>query len=165
MLPEMALSTAHQQKEYVPAGLREALAKWASLPGSSDALVARMALANVGRNMDTEEVAERLDVAPAAVAKVAGLKPYARVVGGTAPLYLLSDVEAAARQLDEHGRRRDEGAAARQAESGYVVEAAARGRQEYRKRCDERAAARETAEADHLVNLLSTGAATGTWMA
>ena len=162
MLPEMALSTAHQQDEHAPAGLREALSKWASLPGSSDALVARIALANVGRNMGTEEAAERLDVAPAAVARVAGLKPYARMAGGTVPLYLLSDVEAAARRL---GQSRDAAAAARQPESNYVVEAVARGRQEFRMRRDERAAAREAAEADHLVAVPSTGAPTGAWMA
>jgi hypothetical protein len=162
MLPEMALSTAHQQDEHAPAGLREALSKWASLPGSSDALVARIALANVGRNMGTEEVAERLDVSPAAVARVAGLKPYARMAGGTVPLYLLSDVEAAARRL---GQSRDAAAAARQPESNYVVEAVARGRQEFRMRRDERAAAREAAEADHLVAGPSTGAPTGAWMA
>jgi hypothetical protein len=150
MLPDMAPSTPHQQDGHVPARLREALAKLASLPGSSDALVARMALANVGRNMDTEEVAERLDVAPGAVAKVAGLNPYARVPGGTAPLYLLSDVEAAA---------------ARRAESGYVIEAVARGRQEFRMRRDERAAARESAEADHRAAVPSNGAPTGAWMA
>jgi uncharacterized protein YdbL (DUF1318 family) len=150
MLPDMAPSTPHQQDGHVPAHLREALAKLASLPGSSDALVARMALANVGRNMDTEEVAERLDVAPAAVAKVAGLNPYARVAGGTAPLYLLSDVEAAA---------------ARQAESGYVVETVARGRHEFRMRRDERAAARGSAEAAHRAAVPLTGAPTGAWMA
>jgi hypothetical protein len=150
MSGSMVPSTPHQQDGQVPAHLREALAKLAALPGSSDALVARMALANVGRNMDTEEVAERLDVAPAAVAKVAGLNPYARVTGGTAPLYLLSDVEAAA---------------ARQADSGYVVEAVARGRQEFRMRRDERAAARAAAETDHRAAVPLTGAPTGAWMA
>ena len=83
----MALSTAHQQDEHAPAGLREALSKWASLPGSSDALVARMALANVGRNMGTEEVAERLDVAPAAVAKVAGVAPEVLCLGVTTTVH------------------------------------------------------------------------------
>jgi len=146
MLPATAPPTAHQHG--LPARVRAALSELASLPGSSDVLVMRMALANVGGNMGTAEVAERLDMASAAVSNVAGLTPYDRVSGGTVALYLRPDVEAAAQRLDGHRRRRDIGAAARQAEADYLVEAAARRREELRARRDERAAARERSGAD-----------------
>ena len=96
-----------------------------------------MALANVGRNMGTDEMAAATRCRPGRPFTVARAKTPRPRGGRTVPLYLLSDVEAAARRL---GARRDAAATARQPESGYVVEAVARGRQEFRMRRDERAA-------------------------
>ena len=163
MLPVTAPPTAQQHG--LPARVREGLSELAALPGSSDALVMRMARANVGGNMGTAEVAERLDMASAAVSNVAGLTPYDRVSGGTVALYLRPDVEAAAQRLDGYRKRRDIGAAARQAEAAYLVEAAARRREALRTRRDERAAAREAGRADRQLTIVPPSAPTGTWMA
>ena len=163
MLPLPAPPTSHQNG--LPARVRETLSELAALPGSSAALVMRMALANVGGNMGTADVAERLDMTSAAVSNVAGLTPYDRVSGGTVALYLRPDVEAAAQRLDGYRRRRDVGAAARQAEAASLVEAAARRREEFRTRRDQRAAAREARADRQLTTVPSTAAPTGTWMA
>ena len=60
MDPVVAPSQAHQHEGRLRARVRAALSELAALPGSSDALVARMALANVAEKIGVEKPAAPL---------------------------------------------------------------------------------------------------------
>ena len=164
MLQTMAASTANQHDGHLSARVGAALSELAALPGSSDVLVARMALANVVENMGTDEVAARLGVPSTSVVTVARPTPRGRVSPGSAPLH--SPPKAAARRRNERRGRRDTSATVRQPEGGYFIEAGARRRAEFRTRRDERAAERGAEAAGrHVAIAPATGAPTGAWMA
>ena len=164
MLQTMAPSTAHQYDGDVSARVGAALSELAALPGSSDVLVARMALANVVENMGTEEVAARLGMPSTTVVTVARPRPNDRVSPGSAPL--LSPPKAVARRRKERRGRRDTSATVRPPEEAYFIEAGARRRAEFRTRRGERAAGRGAEAAGrHLATAPATRAPTGAWMA
>src|SRR4051794_25084004 len=166
MLHEMAPSRAHRHYGRLPARVGAALSELAALPGSSDALVARMALANVVENVATAEVADRFGVPSTTVVTGTGPKPRDRVSRRILPLPAPPAGSAAVRRRNELSGRRDMGAAVRHAEAGYFREADARRRAEFRTRRDGRAAGGEAEAAGaHVSTAPSTGAPTGGWMA
>jgi len=162
MLQDTAPSRAHKHYGRLSARVGAALSELAALPGSSDALVARMALANVVENMGAAKVADRFGPSTAVVTAT-GPKPRDGVSPRTVPLHLPPKGAAAVRRGNERPGRRDMGAAVRQPEAGYFLEAGARRRAEFRTRRDGRAAAGEAAR--HVSTAPSTGAPTGAWMA
>ena len=171
MLQDTAPSRAHKHHGRLSARVGAALSELAALPGSSDALVARMALANVVENMGAANVAENVGTAevadrfgpPTAVVTATGPKPRDGVPPRTVPLHVPPEGAAAVRRGNERPGRRDMGAAVRQPEAGYFLEAGARRRAEFHTRRDGRAAAGEAAR--HVSTAPSTGAPTGAWMA
>ncbi len=166
MLHEMAPSRAHKHYGRLPARVGAALSELAALPGSSDALVARIALANVVENIGTEGVADRFGVSSTTVVTATRPTPRDGVSRRTVPVHVPLDGAAGVRRRDQRSGRRDMGAEGRQPEAGYFLEAGARRRGEFGTRRDGRAAVGEAEAAGrHVSTRPSTGAPTGAWMA
>ena len=166
MLQDTAPSRAHKHDGHLPARVGAALLELAALPGSSDALVARMALANVVEKMGTEEIAEPPGVPSTTVVTAAAPKRRDGMSRRSVPLHLRPDVAAAARRRNARSGRGDASAALRQPEPGYFIEVGARRRAEFRIRRDERAAVREPEAAGRpLATTPATGAPTGARLA
>ncbi len=108
MLQTMAPSTAHQHDGHLSARVGAALSELAALPGSSDVLVARMALANAVENMGTDEMAARRGVPSTTVARP---RPRGRATVRQPEAGYF--IEAGARRRAEFRTRRDERAAGR----------------------------------------------------